>query len=392
MPAHRTVTERVWRSADRLARRAWSEGPGPFLRAAGWLYGVATETRNILYDRGFLRVHRVAVPVISVGGLTVGGSAKTPLAAELGLWMIRDGLRVGIVTPGARDEAVVHEMVNPSAVVVAERDRLSAASRLAANGCEVVVLDSGFQHRRLARDLDIVALDTESLERPPRVRLPASPYREGLGALRRADAVILTRRDPAERAAGTLTVRLRSEHSELTVAVCRLVPGPMVPANRAAGEADAADAAIAVAGIMKPAAFFRQIRDRLPHLEEAHALPDHYRYPPSIVDRWIEEAGKRGMVGTLKDIVKLREVVGERTPLWYVADGLEWLGGEAALRRRLREAVGIAGADAAHPGHRHAARTARFLRLVRPSPGKFEARRIERRALLDAPRRGLDAE
>ena len=123
--------------------------------------------RNWAYDRHYKSVQRVDVPVISVGNLTLGGTGKTPLVAWIARWLRERDVRVALVSRGygatadaLNDEAL--ELARPTARRAALAERRSRGSREVAIeefDCQVIVLDDGFQHRRLARDLDIVLLD-----------------------------------------------------------------------------------------------------------------------------------------------------------------------------------------------------------------------------------------
>lgn len=188
------------------------------LRRSLWpfslLYGLAVSLRNRLYDCGFLATHRVSVPVLSVGNLTVGGTGKTPLVLWLVARVQQCGLRPGVLArgygraPGAElnDEGLMLQRRFPDLLQVQDPDRVLGGRRLVEMGAEVLILDDGFQHRRLHRDRNIVCMDAR---RPfaDGVLLPAGDLREPRRALRRADMVILTR-------AGALTEEDLRERTE----------------------------------------------------------------------------------------------------------------------------------------------------------------------------------
>lgn len=321
---------------ERRVRRAWREGPGPWLRAASVLYGVAAGLRGALWEAGVLSPARVPIPVISVGGLTLGGSGKTPLAAALARGLAPRS-RVAIVTHGYPDEMDVHRTLNPGAVVRGAPDLCRAAAAAARAGAEVAVVDGGFQHRRLWRDADVVAVSVDAVRGAPRLRLPAGPYREGWAGLGRADAVVVTRRETGAGPAHRLADRLRSDLSGAVVTSAALRPGRIRPANAAARRAGSPERAVAVASIMYPEVFLRQLRRRGLELAARFVLPDHGRPGPARAARIAEAAGPRGVVGTLKDAAKLRAALAPSTPIWYLEDRLDWGPGRAALVDRLRE-------------------------------------------------------
>ncbi len=164
------------------------------------LYGGAIGVRNLYYDGVRFATRRVAVPVISIGNLTVGGTGKTPLVIEVVRRLLALGRRPGILTRGYKarpplpaDEVLEFHEALPNVPVVANPDRLvGAAQAISAHQVDCLVLDDGFQHRRLARDLDVVlisALDRLAGER----LLPAGRLREPLRSLGRATALVVTR-------------------------------------------------------------------------------------------------------------------------------------------------------------------------------------------------------
>ena len=148
-----------------------------------WLYAVPITLRNTLFDRGVLKQRAVNVPVISVGNLTVGGTGKTPLVEYIVRYLLALGRRVGVVSRGykrrskgvvvvsdgrelrvdardAGDEPMQIASAFPQAIVVVGERRFDAAQEAVRLGAEVIVVDDGFQHRYLKRDLNIVVVDS----------------------------------------------------------------------------------------------------------------------------------------------------------------------------------------------------------------------------------------
>ena len=204
------------------------------LRLAEVPYTWAVAWRNRRYDRGTAAVQRVGVPVVSVGNLTLGGTGKTPLVEWIARWigsgdcpnfrLSENGTvpfaetatgtvarRVVIISRGygarageANDEALELKQKLPDVPHLQNPDRVAAARQAVAElGCQAIVLDDGFQHRRIARDLDIVLLDALEPFGFGHV-FPRGTLREPLAGLRRAHVVALSRADmlePAEREA-----------------------------------------------------------------------------------------------------------------------------------------------------------------------------------------------
>lgn len=185
------------------------------LNQLGRAFGQVAALRREAYARGLLRSHGVGAPVVSVGALAMGGSGKTPVAAAVARLLLAAGLEVGVVCGGYRgavrdrvvrlradgacaaavlahgDEAVMLSRWLQRAVVVAGRDKLRAARLAVELGAEVVVVDDGFQHQRLRRDLDILVHDGQ----PTPLPFPAGLGREPPSSLWRADIIWHHRRD-----------------------------------------------------------------------------------------------------------------------------------------------------------------------------------------------------
>ena len=324
---------------ERRIRRAWRGDSLPGLGAAGALFGLAASLRRLAHDAGLIRPDRAGVPVLCVGALAVGGSGKTPLAAAAARWARAAGASPAVVTPGFADEVAVHRSLDPSVPVLGARDRAAAARRARRRGADVVILDDGFQHRGLARDLDWVALDEERVMRGRGELLPAGPGREPWGGLCRADALILTRRTGPEGGAGRrserLAERLGRQFPSAVVARCEMRPGPLLPVNAAAGDVGCPRPRVAFASIMKGEDFLHALYGRRRSIEREYLFPDHHAVPDARLDEMVRLAGEGGLVGTRKDVVKVQERVEERTPLWCASEELAWTRGASRLRRQL---------------------------------------------------------
>ena len=171
------------------------------LGAAAALYAVGAGVRNLAFDRGWKRVERASIPVVSIGNITLGGTGKTPMVEWTARRLRSSGPRVAILSrgyaggSGLNDEGRLLDDNLPDVPHLQGADRVRSA-RVAVEELEsqIVVLDDGFQHRRLHRDLDIVLLD--ALDPFGRHRLfPRGLLREPVASLRRADVVVLSRAD-----------------------------------------------------------------------------------------------------------------------------------------------------------------------------------------------------
>jgi tetraacyldisaccharide 4'-kinase len=323
-------------------------------------YGLVIGCRNAAYDRRLLPIGGAGVPVVSVGNLTLGGTGKTPLVAWLARAVAAHGLRPAIVSRGyaaARgersDEAAELAIVLPDVPHVANRDRVAGARAAAAAGAEVAVLDDGFQHRRLARDLDIVAVDATDPFGGGRL-FPRGLLREPLSGLARAGAVVLTR-------ATAVDAPRRRDIRRQLAAACggRLPPVWVEAAHRpvhlrsATSDTQPLDRVVgarvaAFAGIGNPAAFRATLETLGATLVGFRSFPDHHAYTPvdlRALGDWATGLRADLVVTTLKDLVKVRaDRLGDR-PLFALEVALELLpdtdaaGLEAALATILQPAV-----------------------------------------------------
>jgi len=306
----------IWRSAAVPARVVRA-----LLLPFSALFRAGVVVRNSAFDLGLRRGVRLPRFAIGVGNLSVGGTGKTPVAAWLAAELRRRGVTAGIVLRGyGGDEVVEHRGANPDAAVEADADRRAAASRAVARGAEVLVLDDCLQRRDVPVDAMLVVVSADTWA-GPHWPLPAGPWREGIGALRRADLVIVTRkaanREAAEALARDLAPRSRSGQActaALEPAVLRrlsLAPGTD-PAMLAGREV------VALSGIGEPELFAEQLR-RLGARVTPLAFPDHHAYTAEDVARAARVAGSRWIITTAKDAVKLRALWPSDGPACYVA-------------------------------------------------------------------------
>jgi tetraacyldisaccharide 4'-kinase len=331
--------------------RGEMRGPWPALQrlglsAASLPYGLAVRLRNFAYDRGWLRTHRVGVPVISVGNLTAGGTGKTPCVEYVARHYRARGLRVAIVSRGygsgggRNDEALVLEENLPDVPHLQGADRVRWAwAAVEELDSEVLVLDDGFQHRRLARDLDLVLLDATDPWGEGRL-LPRGLLREPDSGLRRAGIIVLTRCDQA----GDLDC--------LHEQVRRIAPGvPVVETRHQPLDLIDSDAialplgslrerpVAAFCGIGNPEAFRRTLLDLGADLRAFRVFADHHPYCRDDIEdlhRWAEGLPAGGMVvATQKDLVKVRLLrLGDR-PLAALRVRLTVEAGRDVLHHRL---------------------------------------------------------
>jgi tetraacyldisaccharide 4'-kinase len=304
-------------------------GPPLALRLAAAFYGFAVRARAAAYDRGAIPQRRLPVPCISVGNLSVGGTGKTPLVAWVVEQLLAAGSRPAVVSRGyggsergparvpaaggsadaARfgDEPALLAARFPQVPVVVGRDR-HAAGTLAARGAgaTVVIADDAFQHRRLARDLDIVVVDAARGLGNGRL-LPAGPLREGPEALARAGAVVLNGVGAAPEA-GELRRSLarlaqRAFFAESDVAFA----GWRDACSGQAAELPPGTGVYAFCGIANPGSFRRTLERQGLRLLGWEVFRDHHPYREGELDALARAAaaGAAAAVTTEKDAVRI---------------------------------------------------------------------------------------
>ncbi|MEN1680742.1 MAG: tetraacyldisaccharide 4'-kinase [Planctomycetota bacterium] len=318
-------------------------------RAALWAasgpYGLAVTVRNAWYSRRGSTVHRVAAPVICVGNLTVGGTGKTPMVKLLARHLRDRGLRVALLSRGygaeqrgVNDEALELEQSLPDVPHLQGRDRVELAKiALYEFESQVLLLDDGFQHRRLARDLDIVLLDATNPFGHGHL-LPRGLLREPLSGLRRAGVVCLTRADsiePSQREA----IRRRVHRHAPNAVWCEASHRPSALINSDGEKAPLEDLlgrrVVAFCGIGNPAAFRATLEQAGADVAGFCEFPDHHGYSASDIQTIASSAAAHHaemVVCTHKDLVKVATNTIQQHALWAVEVQMSLLaGGEELL-------------------------------------------------------------
>ena len=308
-------------------------------------YAFAMRLRNRLYDAGRKEICTVGVPVVSVGNLTLGGTGKTPFVAWLARWFRDKGVRVTLVSRGygaergqQNDEARELEQKLPDVPHVQNADRVAAA-RLAIEEfeCQLILLDDAFQHRRIARDLDIVLLDALEPFGFGHV-FPRGTLREPLAGLRRAHVIGLSRADAItaeERAAirervkkyspDAVWIEVSHQPQGLLNSACERTPLTSLAGQKVA----------AFCGIGNPAGFRHTLAQCGVEIAAFREFPDHHAYSREDVESlaaWAASA-QSAVLCTHKDLVKLGIATLGPLPLYAVEIGLSFLSGQAELEK-----------------------------------------------------------
>ncbi len=291
-------------------------------------YAAAVGLRELSFDFGLRPIRQVKVPVVSIGNITTGGTGKTPCVALVCQLCQELGIRPGIISRGyqsldgqANDEKLLLELLLPDVPHIQNRKRIVAAKAILSSSQspapQMLVMDDGFQHRQLHRDLDIVLVDATNPFGYGYL-LPRGLLREPLSALTRADIVLLTR-----------TNQISSEERESQIQVIRKASKREVPVLSVSFEpthlvnphGEVRDIAIrehqavtAFCGIGAPDNFFETIRRLGLELSREQTLifPDHHHYTQSDLEQ-IRDLARReksqAVLMTLKDMVKIRPLL-----------------------------------------------------------------------------------
>jgi tetraacyldisaccharide 4'-kinase len=300
------------------------------LTPLAWVYSSLLRLRALLYRSGLLKTNHLPRPVISIGNITVGGTGKTPVTGYIARYLLAQGQRVAVLSRGyggslegqtcvvsdgaavmlsaleCGDEPYLLATTIPGLMVVIGPDRY-AAGQMAMQQLspDIFLLDDGFQHLRLHRDLDILLQD---FTRPfgNGLSLPAGILREPSSAARRADLLLYTRTPD-----GAVT---SSNQRDIPICISHHTLANLLPLNGGAPvdfESCRGATVLACAGIADPEAFFDGLRRKGLNLVQCLTFPDHVAYTKERCDELadaMKTSGAELLITTEKDGVKLKGI------------------------------------------------------------------------------------
>jgi tetraacyldisaccharide 4'-kinase len=324
-------------------------------------YSLAVRLRNFMYSKGLLKVYHVDAAVICIGNITVGGTGKTPLVVWL-CNMIAQNRKCVILTRGykagsqenenSKDEIAILEKSCRETKVIVNPDRAAgAAEAIEKYAAEILIMDDGFQHRRLARDLDIVTIDATRPFGYGKM-LPAGLLREPVSSLRRADAVVITRCDQvSETQLAELEQTLRANNPDMFIAKTIHAPAYAISTNKRKISIEdlKGKKVYAFCGIGNPDAFFRTTKDIRTELIGSKAYNDHYHYTYACLTEISEQAKQSGadlILTTQKDWTKVItntefQISDSKShpPFAYLAIEIKFLAGQDELTNLIKDTV-----------------------------------------------------
>jgi tetraacyldisaccharide 4'-kinase len=337
--------------------------------AAG--YSLVVRLRNFLYSKGWLKTHRVNAVVFSIGNITAGGTGKTPLVIWLCNYLTQNSnlktqnYGFAILTRGYKatqnskletrnygDEPAIIAEDCPQAKVIVNPDRVAGAvEAINKFGTKVLIMDDGFQHQRLARDIDIVTIDATQPFGYGKL-LPAGLLREPISELKRADAVVITRCNQITEAK-LIELEKKLQQVNPNIIVARSIHAPVCAKSVDNNKEVSLDELkykkiFTFCGIGNPESFLETIRDLGCELVGSNVYNDHHHYVESDVAdicRRAEGLKANLILTTQKDWTKIAPFILKVQNLWlniqfaYVKIELKFISGEDRLRGLIKRTL-----------------------------------------------------
>lgn len=322
------------------------------LKGFAFIYFIVISFRSFLYSKGWLKTHQVSAIVISIGNITTGGTGKTPLVIWLCNLLSRKDVQYAILTRGYKsvqnsklesegflDEPAILIDSCPEAKVIVNPDRvIGAFEAIKRFGTKVLIMDDGFQHRRLARDLDIIIIDA-TCPFGYGVLLPAGLLREPVGAIKRADAIVITRCDQiSQKQLSQLEHKLRRMCPDKIIA--KAIHEPIYAESKDSTEINISkltDKKIyAFCGIGNSEAFFNTLKTLDSNLVGSRVFNDHYHYTDGdIADicKQAKDCEAEMILTTRKDWTKIARLILANNDMLFASlvIKIEFLSGEDKL-------------------------------------------------------------
>jgi tetraacyldisaccharide 4'-kinase len=307
----------------------------PWLRLLLWpasvIYGDLVRFRARLYAQGTLKTKHLKTPLVSVGNLTVGGTGKTPMVIWLAERFLAEGKRVGILTRGYKGNGGTSDEIELMKFRLQDRvmfgvgpDRYEHGRQLEAKGVDVFLLDDGFQHLQLARDVNILLMDaSQPLGRES--MLPAGRLREPVSAMDRADLLVITR---LEASPATLATIEKLQDYPVFSAVTRLLGFRRLGAGiqHLTAQEIGTGPFYAFCGIGNPKAFFEDLQTWNIPVAQSSEFPDHHRYDQRDaleLELVARTSGAKAFVTTEKDAQNLAGVSFTELPVFIAVIEME---------------------------------------------------------------------
>jgi len=312
------------------------------LLVCSFFYRIAVILRNLLFDISIFRETKVDAAVVSIGNITAGGTGKTPLVAWLCNYFAERNITTAVLTRGYKlrdcdlaDEPVILAKNCPKAEIIVNADRTAGAKKaITERNAKLLIMDDGFQHRKLARDIDIVAIDATEPFGCEKL-LPAGFLREPVSSLKRADAVVITRINQTQpERIEEIKKRVLSLNPNIVFAaavykpICaKLIKDSFIDINELKTKK-----IYAFCGIGNPDAFFQTVGELALNIVGTRVYNDHHRYTGSDITAICEDGRYKQaelIITTQKDWIKTALLCIEKfdIPIAYLDVELEFTDG-----------------------------------------------------------------
>jgi tetraacyldisaccharide 4'-kinase len=325
------------------------------MRVLSYIYAAVIAARNLLYDKGLLKSHRPEAAVISIGNITTGGTGKTPMVIWVYNFLQQHNTKCSILTRGykteksgedIKDEPFILEKNCPQAKVIVDSDRVKSAKKAVEQyNSKAIILDDGFQHRHLARDIDIVCIDASCPFGYGKI-LPAGFLRENLSQLKRADAVILTRTDQqSSEKIHKIIEKIKNYNPEIITALSSHKIAKILTGENRELPADAVSQkkVYAFCGIGNPDAFFNSLKSLGAELAGTKVFDDHHNYNSDDLKNIRLESEKyqaEMIITTEKDFIKLdMQNSGLKNKVGMLKVEIEFTEGEQQLKQLIEKKI-----------------------------------------------------
>ena len=328
------------------------------------IYSTIIRLRNLLYEKQVLKTYHNKALVISIGNITLGGTGKTPLVVWLCNFLHQKNLSCAVLTRGYKtyakksatsskttytitDEPAVLSENCPQVEIIVDPDRVAGAAKAIEKlGAKVLIMDDGFQHRRLARDLDIVTIDATQPFGYGKI-FPAGLLREPLTSLRRADAVVITRCDQISGSElGKIENKLRAVNSNILIAqsIHAAVNIKSTDNSETSIEQLKGGKIYAFCGIGNPNAFFNTTKTLGAEIIGSKVYNDHHQYTQSnLADIYTQArlAGAELILTTQKDWTKIKPLKPDKKEilLAYLAVEIKFIAGLDGLTCLIKDTL-----------------------------------------------------
>jgi tetraacyldisaccharide 4'-kinase len=332
-----------------------------FLKPISWGWKSVVQLRNLAYSKGYLKSYRASAPVISIGNISVGGTGKTPVTIDLAKRLIANGKKIAILSRGYRRKSsqktlvvsdgknilcnaynagdepyLIAKSVPEAVVVVGAKRSVSASLATTLYNIDVILLDDGYQHRALARDIEIVLIDYNSY--PDRDNMvPAGRLREPVSALERASVVIITKipEHPDTNKLSYLDNVASKFAPRAKQYYCNFLPTGFVSLDgeRSLRLEDLRDVPVAAfCGIARGEEFFQQLSSLGLKVVVGEEFPDHHWYSKQDVEyiqHLAEKTKAKFVITTAKDAVRLKALTNIDNKIfesfWCLEMSVTWL-------------------------------------------------------------------